>query len=148
MNTPWPPVIGIARVPWWARLRDAVLTALAWIALLSALSPLGIALWSDLQAALGLSEARMFHLAPAWKVIRPCLRLAVLLSLLLAAFAIVRRHLYLTKRREMAQLPALLRVDELDRLEVPAEHAARLRSNTFRSCGFRRTGRIADLGGE
>ena len=53
MSTRWPPIIGNARVPWWARLRDLVLTLLAWVTLLYAMSPLWIPLWIDIELLLG-----------------------------------------------------------------------------------------------
>ena len=146
MITPWPPIIGYARVPWWTRLRDRVLTLLAWAALLYAVSPLWMALWLDIKVVLGFSDAHAIPaLAYSWRIMRPFLGVSGLLSLWLVSFAIVRRHLYLTKWRVLNQPSALLRKDEIARSGLSPELAAQLQERRMSVVRFDAQGLVGHL---
>ena len=146
MITRWPPIIGYARVPWWTRLRDRVLTLLAWAGLLYAVSPLWMALWLDIKVVLGFRDAHAIPaLAYSWRIMRPFLGVAGLLSLWLVCFAIVRRHLYLTKWRVLNQPHALLRKDEIARSGLSPELAAQLQERRMSVVRFDAQGLMGDL---
>lgn len=146
MSTRWPPIIGNARVPWWARLRDLVLTLLAWVTLLYAMSPLWIPLWIDIELLLGFRIAHAASIpASPWHVLQPFLGVAALLSLWLVSFAVVRRHLYLTKWHVSKQPPALLRREQMERSGVAAELAARLLGQRISIVRFDAHGLLKDV---
>ena len=146
MSTPWPPIIGNARVPWWVRLRDLVLTLLAWIVLLYAVSPIWIALWLDIQLLLGFRMAHVASIPPSpWHVLRPFLGVAALFALWLVSFAIVRRHLYLTKWHVSNQPPALPRKEQTERSGVSAELTEQLLGQRNSIVRFDAHGRLKDV---
>ena len=108
--------------------------------------PQWMALWLDIKVVLGFSDAHAIPaLAYSWRIMRPFLGVAGLLSLWLVSFAIVRRHLYLTKWRVLNQPPALLRKDEIARSGLSPELAAQLQERRMSVVRFDAQGLVGHL---
>ena len=88
----------------------------------------------------------MPHLAHAWHVMRPFLRVAALFALWLVSFALVRRHLYLTKYRALNQPPALGRQEQVARSGISPELAAQLQEQRLSVVQVAENGRLTGVG--
>jgi poly-beta-1,6-N-acetyl-D-glucosamine biosynthesis protein PgaD len=125
MTTHWPPVIGAANVPLWARLRDIALTAAAWLLLAYLLMPMLDALWSETKVLLGLRQS-----APAvewlWLDLRPFLWLIALLSVWMVCYAAVRSWLLKRRIRTTEPSPSLDRAAHVQHLGLTSAEAEKL----------------------
>ncbi len=124
MTTPWPPVIGAARVSSWARLRDIVLTVAAWGLLGYLLIPMLRALWIDMKVVLGLSPpGAVLALERLWQDLSPFLGLVALLMLWMVCYAAVRRVVVRRSQRVATQSPPLDRIKHVQSMGCSAEDA-------------------------
>lgn len=146
MTDHWPPLIDANHVPWWARLRDVLMTLAAWLLLAYLMSPVLLPLWHDLLAVLGLRDVRKLpNLARAWSDLRPFLLAAAALMLWLTSFALVRRRLLLTIRRSPYQPAALDNVEQARTFGLGEEQRQALQQAQVATLRFDSRGRIDDV---
>lgn len=127
MNISWPPVIGASNVPWWARLRDIVLTLAAWLLLAYLMMPMLRALWIDMQVVLGLSPpGAVPAMERLWQDLRPFLRLVALLTLFMLAYAAVRNLALRRSLRDAEGSPSLDRTTHAQYSGLTPEEAGQL----------------------
>jgi hypothetical protein len=113
---PWPPLITGARLPLWIRIRDIVLTLLAWILLAWLIRDSIYVVYDYMRPPIfELSTATLPDLGIIWERLRYFVFISIALILALALTAVIDRHRLLAATR--TPQPALL---------TTAEQAARV----------------------
>lgn len=142
----WPPIIDNAHLPMWMRLRDFVLTLLAWLVLLYLLRDLLTA------AAYGvLDRFGIEHGAPPWpagKILRdlaPFMGVVLLLVMWLAAFTAVRWRLLADTRAALSQPEPLEPAIQAADLGFSPDDARQLRDSRAATVDLREDGTVSGV---
>ena len=94
MSSGWGPLVGQGLLPWWVRLRDVLLTLMAWSILFWLMRHALVALWVGAHFLAGVTvEVPGFSMKPQWDVLLPFLQATAGITLLLAVLTWQRRGL-------------------------------------------------------
>ncbi|WP_158985378.1 poly-beta-1,6-N-acetyl-D-glucosamine biosynthesis protein PgaD [Lysobacter panacisoli] len=142
----WPPIIENARLPMWMRLRDFVLTLLAWLVLLYLLR--------DMMTAGGywvLDRFGIEHPVPPWpagKILRdlaPFMGVVLLLVGWLAAFALVRWRRLIDTREALSQPDPLEPAVQADALGLSRTDGSALQDSRVMVVHLREDGTVSGV---
>ena len=145
MSAQWRPLVGIGVLPWWVRLRDVLLTLLAWLALLWLMRHLRAALRIAAYHLAGVPlDARVLQWVPRPDIFLPFAAAAVLLMLGAVLIALARRRSLKAQPRAFPE-PQLDASAHAARFGLDAGQMAQLRAGAVRTVQFEGVGRIAAI---
>ena len=145
MSSEWRPLVGQGILPWWVRLRDVVLTSVAWVILFWLMRHALLALWVGAHALAGVTvDVPGFSLSPKWELLLPFLQTTAGIMLLLAVLTWQRRGLLRAQPQSGAE-PWLDPALHCARFDMELPELAALREGGVRVVRFEADGRITGV---